>query len=142
LLQKPWSLIWTKIRYLDKLADISVKASIIQAYGIVEKELAELLKPHAYETILVTRNRYLPALFRDLVNKGYITRDMDSDFKLLREARNFAAHSPDVDPSIIDWQRAFAIAKELLYGLQKASNSGYTFIPEQEVKSSEDSSNS
>src|SRR5260370_11451741 len=106
--------------YLDKLASISPKASITQIYSIVEKKLAELLAPYSYGTIHMlplSRNRYLPLLFRDLASKGYVTRDMDKDFKILREARNLAAHSSDSETSsTVDLQEAFAIAKELLYG--------------------------
>lgn len=130
--------------YLEKLASISPKASITQIYSIVEKKLTELLAPYSYGTTHVVplwRNRYLPLLFQDLVSKGYVTEDMDKDFKLLRDARNFAAHSSDLEPSPVDLQKAFAIAKNLLDGLEEASHSGYVFVPEQEVNGAEDQSN-
>jgi hypothetical protein len=63
---------------------------------------------------------------------------MSKDFNTLREARNFAAHSSDLETSSVDLQEAFTIAKELLNGLEKASQSGYAFVPEQNVKSAED----
>jgi hypothetical protein len=127
--------------YLEKLASISPKASITQIYSIIEKQLTELLAPYAYgavQMIPIWRNRYLPLLFRDLASKGYVTRDMSKDFNTLREARNFAAHSSDLETSSVDLQEAFTIAKELLNGLEKASQSGYAFVPEQNVKSAED----
>lgn len=129
--------------YLEKLASISPKASITQIYSIIEKKLTELLAPYSYGTthmVPLSRNRYLPLLFRDLASNAYVTRDMEKDFKILREVRNFAAHSSDLETSPVDLQEAFAIAKELLSGLEKASRSGYAFVPEQESTSAEDQS--
>lgn len=134
-------LIKDEFGYLDKLASISPKAGIIQIDSIIEEKLTELLAPYSYGTthaVPLLRNRYLSLLFRDLTSKGYIARDMDRDFKVLRTARNFAAHSSGSQTSSVDFQEAFAIAKELLSGLEKASHSGYTFVPEQEEKRDKD----
>ena len=53
---------------------------------------------------------------------------MYMDLQTLRQARNRTAHRPG-EASDADMRKAFDIAKELIVGLQKAKDAGYTFNP-------------
>jgi hypothetical protein len=79
---------------------------------------------------------HLRKLLDDFRQKGYATTDIEK-FRVLQEARNYAAHRPGLAPPNISWQKAFDIAKELLIGLQKARDSGYTFTQESEINTLE-----
>jgi hypothetical protein len=120
--------------YLDRLAAISREVATIQAFKIVEQELQKLWEPIftgkiKLRRVISWRSSDLDALFDDLIEKGYLPKDIKVRFQILREARDYAAHSSEEDMSKINWQVAFDNAKILISGLQKASNAGYTFVP-------------
>lgn len=121
------------LEYLDKLAAISIESSVLRAYNVLESELDQLIAPYYQGTrppTSIWQNRYLATVLEELAQKGFIGKDINNRMRLLREARNFAAHSAYVDSSQVDWQSALATAKELISGLQQARKAGYTFSPD------------
>jgi hypothetical protein len=127
---------------LDKIAKISIESAILRAFGIIEEEVLELLEPFLPRTRArqmtsgMLAPHHLRKLLDDFRQKGYATTDIEK-FRVLQEARNYAAHRPGLAPPNISWQKAFDIAKELLIGLQKARDSGYTFTQESEINTLE-----
>ena len=128
---------------LNKIASVSIEASVVRAYSLIEQELTAFLAPYYSGTsatpitpnTIIWNNPYLTKLLNDLKLKGYLKKDMYLELQSLRRARNEAAHKPE-GVSQAEMQRAFDIAKELLEGLQKAKVSGYAFTPEVEIENS------
>ncbi len=116
--------------YLDKLAGISIEAGVVQAFNVVEQQLRELLGDSVHgSSSLIWRNKNVTLLLEDLERMDYLSKDGAKLFGVLREARNYAAHSAEAKTSTIKWETAFNIAKGLISGLQKAKRADYKFVP-------------
>ncbi len=115
--------------YLDRLERISPEASVVQAFNIIQHEVDKIVetKVSGYK-IFQHRNQNLHALLKELQEKNYLPADIMSRFDMLRETRNYAAHSADVDTSNLDWRSVLGTAKEIISALRKARVDGYEFL--------------
>jgi hypothetical protein len=112
---------------LDKLFELSPDSAVLQAFNLVESKFTSVMGID------------FPQLLDDLVIAGFISHDAPQNFEFLRDMRNQFAHttarSAGDDPS--DWAKALKIAKDLLSGLDNASQSDF-FTKHDAGKSSHD----
>jgi uncharacterized protein YutE (UPF0331/DUF86 family) len=122
--------------YLTKLLELSPEAAIVQAYSQVEELILEILfpasEPHLqrYPRLQFWRLPGFQKLLDYLENSHFVSKGIGKRFVVLRDARNRAAHSAVADISREEVQVAFDIARELISGLRKAKNAGYTIPPD------------
>jgi uncharacterized protein YutE (UPF0331/DUF86 family) len=118
--------------HLSKLLELSPEAAIVQAYNQIEKLVLEMIfpapEPHLqkYPRVMFWRLPEFKELTHYLEQNGLVAKGSVERFETLRDIRNQSAHSSVSNMSKAETQKAFDIAKELLNGLQKAQDMGYT----------------
>ena len=123
---------------LEKLFVLSPDAAIVQAYNQIEKLASEIIFPNS-DTQVGNRPHLmlwqLPA-FENLMNyldeKEFVSKGIIRRFSILRDMRNRAAHSAMDDTSEKDKRAAYKIAQEIITGLQRAKEEGYSLSTEGE----------
>ena len=119
-----------KYASLDDLFTLSPESAVLQAYNLVESKFMQIM-PEATADNKPPRMIWLyhsfPHVLDDLVIHKFIAQETISKFIMLRQMRNRSAHTAHFkdDQSSPDWAEALKVAKDFLYGLDKAIESGY-----------------
>ena len=125
---------------LNKLLELSAEAALVQAYNQVEKLVLEInfpaSEPHLqkYPRIMFWRLPEFEKLTTYLEQNNLVSKGSAERFAILRDMRNHSAHSAKANISRAEIQKAFDIAKELINGLQRAKDMGYTIPKSAEVE--------
>lgn len=99
---------------LKKLADISPRSAILEAWIDVERELVALSSRKGME---IAKGTPLIGVFRDLVKQGVLDETMFRKFKDLRDLRNIAAHDTDLKISTSSARTFIELTKTLSFYL-------------------------
>jgi hypothetical protein len=115
---------------LDRLYQISPESAVIQACKLIEHRFNELTARkgiHIHTTRMLSL-RDFPRLLGKLGIEGYLSSDAKNEFQMLQQLRNRAAHAAHFreDESIPEWSEGLRVAKELLNGLDRAINEGFS----------------
>lgn len=117
---------------LAKLYALSPDAAIVQAYNQIEKLASEMIFPDSNPAIQSRPHLMLwqlPAFDKLMIyleENGFVSKGVTKRFSMLRDMRNRAAHSAFADTPEKDKVAAFEISQELIVGLQRAKEEGYS----------------
>lgn len=115
---------------LDKLFELSPESAVLQAFNSVEQKYTQLVLMR--QSLRGKSLTFFPDagfihLLDDLAIEGFIESDSAHGFKFLRAMRNRAAHSAHFQNDLTspDWKKALNISKDILLGLDKASQNDF-----------------
>jgi hypothetical protein len=106
---------------LARLAEVSPRAAVLEAYARIEARLIEMLYPEGLESPRGASGRSLAHLAH---RNGLISDETLSAVEGLSVLRNLAAHSPTTDTIGVDRARDYlALADAVLYALRAKPSS-------------------
>lgn len=121
--------------FLEKLFELSPESAILQAFKFIESKFSELsfiqegyleLKTRKPVLLAPQRSPDFEQLLDSLVEGKFLSRKLVKQLDVLRAARNYAVYHTASGDDAPDWAEALAIAKNILAGLNKAIESGYS----------------
>lgn len=121
--------------FLEKLFELSPESAILQAFKFIESKFSELsfiqegyleLKTRKPVLLAPQRNPDFEQLLDGLVEGKFLSRKLVKQLDVLQAARNYAVYHAASGDDAPDWAEALAIAKNILAGLNKAIESGYS----------------
>jgi hypothetical protein len=128
--------------FLDKLFELSPDSAILQAFKFIEGKFSELffiqdgyLELKARKPLLLApqRSSNFEQLLDGLVEGKFLTRKLVNKLDTLRTARNYAVYHDASGNDTPDWAEALKIAKDVLAGLNKAIEAGYSAEVEENI---------
>jgi hypothetical protein len=111
---------------------MSSEAAVVKAYSLIEQKTLELLHPapspekQKYPVYQFWRSSEFHGLMNFLEEKKFVKAGISDQFNRLRDIRNRSAHSDIASLTENDLKRALNIAKEILSGLNKAEDAGFS----------------
>jgi hypothetical protein len=121
--------------FLDKLFELSPESAVLQAFKFIESKFSELsfiqegyleLKTHKPFLLAPQRNPDFEQLLNGLVEGKFLTRKLVKQLDVLRAARNYAVYHTASSDDAPNWAEALLLAKNILSGLNKAIETGYS----------------
>lgn len=108
---------------VSAMFDLSPSTAVLEAYKDLEYRLMSISEAMEEELPYVVARFQVPKIITELARTQYLPADALEKFSLFRRIRNAAAHGRSEQ----DWKQALDLYSELVQGLERAVQEGFTY---------------